>query len=108
MRANNHGGLRQGAGRRRGSVNTKTRQIAEAIMEQGITPLEVMLEAMRTAYHAGDMINACTFAKAAAPYIHPRLQAIELNDYSEELAPVNIIVSPADIKAALIKFNAHY
>jgi hypothetical protein len=43
----------------------------------GITPLEVMLEAMNAFRQAGDMEKAAGFAKDAAPYIHPRLAAVD-------------------------------
>lgn len=43
----------------------------------GITPLEVMLEAMNSFRESGDMEKAAGFAKDAAPYIHPKLAAIE-------------------------------
>jgi hypothetical protein len=36
-----------------------------------------MLKGMRQAYEAGDWDNAHKFAASAAPYIHPKLQAIE-------------------------------
>lgn len=71
------GGKREGAGRKPGTANLKTREIANKALQEGITPLEVMLAAMRKAYDAGDMKEAATFAKDAAPYVHPRLAAVE-------------------------------
>lgn len=81
-----HGGRRPGAGRKAGSVNKKTRAIAEKAVNEGITPLEVQLETMRALWaeaKKGDTldlekaIEACAIAKDAAPYIHPRLSSIE-------------------------------
>lgn len=72
-----HGGRREGAGRKPGAVTSKTREIAEKAIKEGVTPLEVMLSAMRQAYEGGDMKEAATFAKDAAPYVHPRLAAVE-------------------------------
>jgi hypothetical protein len=54
-------------------------------MDEGITPLEYMLRTMRTEPTADmeprEMLSALTLrfeaAKAAAPYMHPRLAAIE-------------------------------
>lgn len=46
-------------------------------MASGITPLEVMLEAMNKFRDEGQMLSACSVAKDAAPYLHPRLQTIE-------------------------------
>lgn len=44
------GGRRPGAGRKQGSVTTRTREIAEQAIEQGVTPLDVILDNMRF-YH---------------------------------------------------------
>ena len=78
------GGRRQGAGRPRGSANKKTREIANRAAEEGITPLEYMLNIMRQpTEHEDPKIQvareamAFEAAKAAAPYVHPKLQAIE-------------------------------
>ncbi|MDP3621696.1 MAG: hypothetical protein Q8R65_07240 [Polynucleobacter sp.] len=99
------GGPRVGAGRKAGSLTKRTREIAEQAASKGITPLEVMLKTMhelleestkcqshthdendqvRSHHDAGEvesrikLLNmAATIAKHAAPYIHPRLSAIE-------------------------------
>jgi hypothetical protein len=76
-KSNGRGGPRKGAGRPAGSATTKTREIANKAAEAGITPLEVMLEAMNSFRFAGDLEKAAGFAKDAAPYIHPKLAAIE-------------------------------
>ena len=41
------GGKRVGAGRKQGSLTTRTRKVAEKAAATGQTPLEVMLENMR-------------------------------------------------------------
>jgi hypothetical protein len=70
-----HGGARPGSGRKPGSANTKTREIADRAANDGLTPLEFMLEIMRdTSAESGVRFEA---AKAAAPYIHPRLSAMD-------------------------------
>jgi len=71
------GGKREGAGRKKGSATLRTREIANAAAEQGITPLEVMLGAMRKAWDEGDRAAAANFAKDAAPYIHPKLSNVQ-------------------------------
>lgn len=72
-----HGGKRPGAGRRAGSVTTKTREIADKAAAEGITPLEVMLQAMRQHHAQNDLDAAAAIAKDAAPYMHPRLASID-------------------------------
>jgi len=83
-------------GRKIGSANKRTREIADKAIAEGVTPLEYMLDVMRApmmpeikqAIENGQ-IDADTItrlsgwhkmrydaAKDAAPYIHPRLQAI--------------------------------
>ena len=72
-----HGGARKGAGRKPSALTTKTREIAEKAVEGGITPLDYMLEILRnTAAPADARFEA---AKAAAPYVHPRLSAVDAN-----------------------------
>lgn len=73
------GGKREGAGRKEGSANVRSRLIAEKAMQEGITPLEVMLEAMRELYDAGKKTEAALIAKDCAPYMHPRLNATTLS-----------------------------
>lgn len=80
-----HGGARKGSGRKAGSATKKTREIADKAASEGITPLEFMLNVMRQEpnpyleplelFKAEQMRFEA--AKAAAPYIHPRLAAIE-------------------------------
>lgn len=79
------GGARKNAGRKRGSITKRTREIAERAMDEGITPLEYMLQVMRTEpdeeLEPRELMAAQQLrfesAKACAPYMHPRLMAIE-------------------------------
>lgn len=83
------GGARQGAGRKKGSPN-KANQLRQAAVEaSGITPLDFLLNVMRAEYpeHEGEPLDFKTVlaretlkfeaAKAAAPYVHPRLATVE-------------------------------
>jgi hypothetical protein len=81
-----HGGARKGAGRKSGAATVKTRAIANAVLAgDELTPLEYMLEVMRTKpsddLEPREYLAAVNLrfeaAKAAAPYIHPKLSAIE-------------------------------
>ena len=71
------GGKRPGAGRKRGSLSKKTTEIAQRVIAEGITPLEVLISSMRAALIEGDRDKACQWADRAAPYVHPRLAAVE-------------------------------
>jgi hypothetical protein len=79
-------GKRAGAGRRRGSLSQKTRAIAARAAAEGITPLEVILRTMRSAWARAskngetvtsfkDALIAVAMAEKAAAYVHPRLAA---------------------------------
>lgn len=78
------GGKRPGAGRPRGRQDKATAQHKllvergmQAILEDGILPLDVMMRRMR----GDDTITDAQFAAAcaAAPYVHPKLTAVEMN-----------------------------
>src|ERR1700722_10281782 len=69
------GGFRRGAGRKPGSLTRRTRDVAERAAECGETPLEFMLRTMRDP--TIDIDRRADMAKAAAPYVHPRLASIE-------------------------------
>ena len=83
--SNGRGGARKNAGRKVGSATKRTREIADAAAASGeMTPLEYMLDVMRQdSDHADPKIQALReqmrfeAAKAAAPYVHPRLAAVE-------------------------------
>src|SRR5690348_9774562 len=80
------GGKRVGAGRKKSSLGLKTRAIAERAAAEGITPLEVILRTMRSAWARAsgngenvtnfkEALIAAAMAEKAAPYVHPRLAA---------------------------------
>ena len=91
-----HGGARKGAGRKAGSLSAKTRAIAEHATAEGITPLEVMLHAMRAKFGEGDLVAAAALAKHAAPYVHPRLAAIEQSGAGGGVIATTVIYRWAD------------
>lgn len=74
--ANQRGGARPGAGRKPGSVTKRTREIAERAIQEGLTPLEYLLRVLRD--EGMDTETRMDAAKSAAPYIHPKLSAIEV------------------------------
>ncbi|HVI78993.1 MAG TPA: hypothetical protein VM715_12690 [Candidatus Acidoferrum sp.] len=67
------GGPREGAGRPRGSRGRRTKVSIAKAEALGPTPLEVLLESMHAAHAEGDRAEAVDCAKAAAPYVHPKL-----------------------------------
>jgi hypothetical protein len=88
------GGARPGAGRKKNAPNKATKERQAAIAATGATPLDVIIADMRFHYDraqqeiakglrarkktiADELSAARTAAKDAAPYVHPRLAAIE-------------------------------
>ena len=71
------GGARPGAGRKAGEMAKAKALIYERARQAGAdgeTPLEYMLKVMR---ESGDIKRTDAMAIAAAPYLHPRLAAID-------------------------------
>lgn len=62
-------------GRQVGSRNKATKAREEVISASGLTPLEYMLSVLRDP--ESDKSQKMDAAKASAPYVHPRLAAIE-------------------------------
>jgi hypothetical protein len=71
------GGKRPGAGRPPGLRNKKTMEQVAAVQESGITPLEYMLSVMRAPTGTVEDAVRLDAAKAAAPYVHPRLSTVD-------------------------------
>jgi hypothetical protein len=69
------GGKRPGAGRKKGIPNRASAAREAAIAASGLTPLEYMLSTMRDETKPIEL--RLDMAKAAAPYVHPRLASVE-------------------------------
>lgn len=71
------GGQRPGAGRKAGSPNKATAERQAEVEASGLTPLDYLLQVMRD--ERGDSGDRLEAAKAAAPYVHPKLSSVEMN-----------------------------
>lgn len=99
------GGKRAGAGRKKGVPNKRTAKVQAAVEASGITPLDFMLRIMRT--EPGEIEDERVLqsvmelrfeaAKAAAPYVHARLAAVEMK-HSGKIRTVTEL-SDADLAA---------
>lgn len=69
------GGVRAGAGRPKGAANKLNDQARAQALEGGVTPLEYLLGVLRDGDL--DLDTRMDAAKAAAPYVHARLAAVE-------------------------------
>ena len=96
------GGKRDGAGRKRGVPNKLNASLREKLNAGGIAPLEFMLQVMRDPRQ--DLAVRLETAKAAAPYLHPRLQAVEHSGTDENTASrhwvVELVASPKHANTA--------
>lgn len=79
---NGHGGKRANAGRKGGGQNQKSSKIAKAAAAKGLTPVEFMLNMLRD--DDATIEDRKWAAQHAAPYVHPRLAAIEQRGGGEE------------------------
>ena len=67
---------RKTGGRVKGSLNKVTTEFKEAVAKSGESPLEYMIRVMRD--NNEPLARRDDMAKAAAPYIHPRLASKDL------------------------------
>lgn len=85
-------------GRKKGVPNKASAAKAVAIASEGITPLDYMLRIVRGPCPAdaslSEMITwegmRLDAAKAAAPYVHPKLQPVDARGSSEVKASVRV------------------
>ncbi len=62
-------------GRKRGVPNKATAQQRDEILNSGLSPLDWMLQVLRDPSQPNERRDE--MAKAAAPYVHPRLTAVD-------------------------------
>lgn len=79
------GGKRPGAGRKAGAPNKATAERQRAVEESGLTPLDYMLGIMRDEAKPDDMRFEA--AKAAAPYVHPKLANVDHKSSDGSMTP---------------------
>lgn len=88
-------GRKTGGGSRKGCPNKATAAKAAEIAASGKTPLEFLLDVMRD--ETRDFEFRLDAAKSAAPYVHPKLAAMELT--GADGGPVALVSAhPTDLK----------
>lgn len=83
------GGSRKNAGRKKGSQTKRTQELVAALANSGETPIEYMLRVMRSPSEDDKRRDA--MAVAAAPFIHPRLAAVEHKGDAENPVAFQIV-----------------
>lgn len=76
-------------GRQKGTPNKATAAKAAEIAASGLTPLDYMLSVLRDI--ANDAAIRLDAAKAAAPYVHPKLAQVELS--GPDKGPIELNIS---------------
>lgn len=79
-------------GRVKGVPNRATAAKVAEIAASGLTPLEYMLSVMRDDF--ADVSRRDDMAKAVAPYIHPKLSAVEHG--GKDGGPIQVVIAGAD------------
>ena len=83
------GGRRANSGRKPGSANKRTREIADKAAEDGLTPLDYMLSVLRD--DDAPFEERKWAAEKAAPYMHPRLQSTRIREDEDDPLIVEIV-----------------
>jgi hypothetical protein len=86
-------------GRQKGVPNKATAAKVQEIAASGETPLDYMLRIMRDDSRPVDMRIDC--AKAAAPYVHPKLSAVEHTGKDGEPLIPEAELSPTELARAV-------
>jgi hypothetical protein len=81
------GGKRPGAGRKAGAPNKATAARQEAVEASGLTPLDYMLAIMLDETKATE--DRFEAAKAAAPYVHPKLASVDHQSSDGSMSPTD-------------------
>lgn len=76
--------VRKGPGRPKGSRNKRTIQQIEAVKASGLTPLEYLVSVYQNEENPETM--RLKAASDAAPYVHQRLSAVDMDISSEKNA----------------------
>jgi hypothetical protein len=97
-RGGSNPGERRG-GRQKGTPNKKTRAFMESVEASGLVPLEYMLAVMRDETAPPERRDE--MAKAAAPFVHPRLAAVKVQ--GDPSAPLFDLSNLTDAELAFLR-----
>jgi len=101
------GGKRPNAGRKAGSPNKASAAREKAVRASGQTPLDYLLGVMRS--KATPEAMRLDAAKAAAPYVHPKLSSVELKGDPENPVEQRVtVVDEKQVAAAVARIESEY
>lgn len=87
------GGARQGAGRPKGGANKLNGEARAKALAGGITPLDYLLGVLRDDTKSEE--TRIDVAKAAAPYVHARLAAVEHSGDKDKPVAISVTWQPS-------------
>ena len=90
---------RKTGGRKKGSRNKRPRELIERIEASGLVPLEYMLAVMRDENAPSERRDE--MAKAAAPFVHPRLATTKVQ--GDKDAPLFDLSALSDSELAFLR-----
>jgi hypothetical protein len=94
---------RKTGGRQRGTPNKASVEREKVIAESGLTPLKYMLRTLRD--ESLDLQTRMDAASKAAPYVHPKLAAIEHSGPNK--GPIqSVSMTPGEFEATAAKIAA--
>jgi hypothetical protein len=99
------GGARSNAGRKPGIPNKRSRVDVAKAAREGDLPLDYMLKVMRDRKKPWERRDE--MAKAAAPYLHPKLAAITVEDKSDRANNTEALRAQAEVIKTLMAHLTH-
>ncbi len=90
---------RKTGGRKKGSRNKRPRELIERIEASGLVPLDYLLKILRDEKQPQEV--RMEMAKAAAPFVHPRLAAVKVS--GDKDAPLFDLSSLTDSELAFLR-----
>lgn len=99
-----HGGARPGAGRPKGALNRRTRDLAERLVDAGRCPVEALVRIAEDAEKSGNAGLALDAWKAVLPYVHARPKPYE----SEPDARIALERELAEVRRANVAADSNY
>ncbi|MCC5955828.1 MAG: hypothetical protein JJU07_06985 [Natronohydrobacter sp.] len=76
---NKRGGKRPGAGRPKGSVNLRSKALADQLLREGHCPATALTRLAQQAEEKGNLALTVDAWKALLPYIHPKPKPVEVD-----------------------------
>lgn len=95
-----HGGKREGAGRKKGTVGRKTLAVEQKLAELKCDPIEGMAIIAKQAMGEGDLHLAGSMYKELAQYVAPKRKAVEVSGLDGEEIKTRSVIEILPVSAS--------